>query len=147
MPNLLDRFNVAVRGSNDKLADYISTIAPIGDFKRIKNIDVILNSWNNILLTPKRSYLFDPEYGSDLYKMVFEPADAQTAENIKNEVTGSIIRYDDRAIIQDVAVAFFNQGKGFSITIQVDYQGESAELTIGIDETIYFKFFEVPVTD
>ncbi|GAG24357.1 unnamed protein product, partial [marine sediment metagenome] len=102
---------------------------------------------NNILLTPKRSYLFDPEYGSDLYKMVFEPADAQTAETIKNEVTGSIIRYDDRAIIQDVAVAFFNQGKGFSITIQVDYQGESAELNIGIDETIYFKFFEVPVSD
>jgi phage baseplate assembly protein W len=147
MANLLDRFNVAVRGSNEKLADYISTIAPSGDFKRIKDINVILNSWNNILLTPKRSYIFDPEYGSDLYKMVFEPADSDTAQAIQDEVVESIERYDDRALIQDIQVAFFNQRKGFSITIQVEYQGEPAELSLGIDETVYFKFFEVPVTD
>jgi len=147
MANLLDRFNQAVVGSNDKLADYISTIAPSGDFRRIKNLDVILNSWNNILLTPKRTYIFDPEYGSDIYKLVFEPADEDTVERIKDEVVNSITTYDNRARITQVDVTYLSNRKGFNLAIQVDYQGDSGNLDITVDETIYFKFFEVPLVD
>ena len=147
MANLLDRFNQAVVGSNDKLADYVSTIAPSGDFKRIRNLSVILNSWNNILLTPTRTYIFDPEYGSDLYKLVFEPADINTLERIKDEVITSITRYDNRATITDVDVTFFNNQKGFNLAIKVDYQGETGDLSVTLDESVYFKFFEVPRID
>ncbi len=70
MANLLDRFNQTVAGSDSKLADYVSKIGPSGDFNRIADIEVLINSWNNILITPRRSYQFDPEYGSILYKMV-----------------------------------------------------------------------------
>jgi len=55
MVNLLIRYNKAVAGSESKLADYKSTIASIGDFRRISNIQVILNSWSNILTTPRRT--------------------------------------------------------------------------------------------
>ncbi len=147
MANLLDRFNVAVIGSDGKLADYVSRIAPSGDFKRIKDLEVILSSWSNILLTPTRSYIFDPEYGSDLYQMIFEPADNETAKQIKREVVDKLERYDDRATVEDVSVTFSANLKGFNVAIKVDFQNIPAELSVDIDESIYFKFFEVPITD
>ena len=147
MANLLDRFNVAVVGSDGKLADYISKIAPSGDFKRIDDLEVILSSWSNILLTPTRSYIYDPEYGSDVYKMVFDPADKETAKQIKREVVDKIERYDDRATIEDVSITFNANRKGFNVSIKVDFQDTLAELSVDIDESIYFKFFEVPITD
>ncbi len=142
MANLLDRFNETVAGSNSKLADYTSKVAAKGDFKRIKDIEVLINSWNNILITPRRTYMFDPEYGSNLYKMVFEPADETTVDKVIDEVTSNLLRYDDRASIEGVDVTFFKNKKGFSVGVDVGFQGETGQLAVVIDESIYFKFFE-----
>lgn len=142
MANLLNRFNESVAGSNTKIADYLSTIAVAGDFKRIRDLEVILNSWNNILITPKRSYQYDPEYGSDLYKLVFEPADDITLDKVINEVKNTLMRYDDRATINDIDVVFFSNQKGFSLTIDVEYEGDTKQLNAILDESTYFKFFE-----
>jgi len=142
MANILDRFNEAVAGSNSKLADYTSKVAPAGDFKRIVDIEVIISSWNNILITPKRTYMFDPEYGSNLYKMVFEPADQVTISRIVDELTNSLSTYDDRASIEDVNVTFFKNLKGFSVAIDVNFKGDTSQLQVVIDEATYFKFFE-----
>lgn len=142
MANLLDRFNKTVVGSASKLADYKSTITSSGDFKRIENIEVIINSWNNILITPKRTYMFDPEYGSNLYKLVFDPLDEDTKNRIVDEVVGSIRRYDDRAIITGVNITFLSNKKGFNISIDVKYEGVTTELQVIINQDTYFKFFE-----
>jgi phage baseplate assembly protein W len=142
MASLLDRFNKTVIGAEDKLADYRSIVASTGDFKRIEDIEVILNSWNNILLTARRTYMFDPEYGSNLYRMVFEPADEKTKNQIVQEVIESIRRYDNRASINDVSVEFLPNGKGFNLAIDVDYEGDTSELKVTIDESLYFNFFE-----
>ncbi len=142
MANLLNRFNESVTGSNTKIADYLSTVAVVGDFRRIRNLEVILNSWNNILITPRRSYQFDPEYGSNLYKLVFEPADDITLKKVIREVRSTLMRYDDRAIINDIAVVFFTNQKGFSLTIDVEYDGETKQLNTILDESTYFKFFD-----
>ncbi len=142
MANILDRFNEAVAGSNSKLADYTSTIAPSGDFKRIVDIEVIISSWNNILITPRRTYMFDPDYGSDLYKMIFEPADEITVNKVVDEVTNTLTKYDDRASIENVNVTFFKDLKGFSVAVDVIYKGDTGQLQAVIDEATYFKFFE-----
>jgi phage baseplate assembly protein W len=142
MANLLSRFNETVAGSNSKLADYTSKVAPAGDFKRIKNIEVLISSWNNILITPRRTYMFDPEYGSDLYKMIFEPADQDTVNKVINEVTRTLLRYDDRASIEGVDVTFFTNRKGFSVAVDVVYKGDTGQLQVVVDENTYFKFFE-----
>lgn len=142
MANLLDRFNKTVVGSESKLGDYKSIISNKGDFKRIQDIQVILNSWNNILVTPKRSYMFDPEYGSNLYKLVFEPADEKTQTQIINEVVNTIRKYDDRAKISDVAVTFLPNRKGFNIAIDVEFENQTKQLEVVLDEDTYFQFFE-----
>ena len=142
MVDFLKRFNQKVAGTRNVVSDYTSTISPVGDFKRIDGIQVILNSWNNILITPKRSYLFDPEYGSNLYKLIFEPADDTTKEKIQNEVIDTIQKYDDRATIQEVVTNFLSNGRGFQVNIDVTYKGDQSQLQVVIDKNLYFKFFE-----
>ena len=145
MANLLERFNKTVVGSSEKDADYQSKIVTSGDFKRVQDIEAILSSWTNILVTPKRTYQYDPEYGSDLYKLVFEPADESTAESIKEETIEALRTYDSRATIQDVNVTFLAGGrKGFNVSIEVFYNGNKTDLAVVIDENVYFKFLEVP---
>jgi|GEM_PF-988991 len=146
MANLLSRFSKTVVGSDSKLADYKSKIASSGDFKRISDIHVILNSWSNILTTPRRTYMFDPEYGSDLYKLIFEPADETTQQAIIDEVVSVLRRYDNRARINDINVEFLPNRKGFALAVDVEYKGDTSQLEVVIDEETYFQFFESSAT-
>jgi len=140
MANLLDRFKHEVIGSADSLKDYLSVIAPIGDFKRISDLNVILNSWNNILLTPRGTYMHDPEFGSDLYKYVFEPSDQISVEGIKTEVVNRITAYDNRARIDDIEVHVQNDGKRFDVIVYVDYKGEKGTLDVKFDDVTFADF-------
>ena len=71
MANILDRFQKTVVGATGRFADFTDVISPIGDFTRTTGLNVILKSWYTLLITPTRTVDHDPEYGSDLYKLVF----------------------------------------------------------------------------
>jgi len=135
--DILKRFNTEVIGSNDIIYDFLPKIAAVGEFKRLQNIDVIISSWNNILLTPKRTYLHDPEYGSDLFKLIFEPVDSITIERIKNEIVLAIRRYDNRAEIDDIIITLLTSKKGFSVDVHINYQGEKGRLTMKFDDSTF----------
>lgn len=142
MANLLDRFRKQVRGSEKRIYDYLPKITAKGEFKRISDINVIVNSWNNILITPRRTYINDPEYGSDLHLQVFEPSDSITVEKIENEILERIRTYDDRATITNLEVYELRNRKGFSIDIQVEYEGSVEELSITFDDSSYRELLE-----
>jgi len=140
MANLLDRFQSQVIGSETFLRDYLSIVASTGDFKRIDNINVILNSWNNILLTPRGTYIHDPEFGSDLYKYVFEPSDDESIEGIKREVVDRISLWDDRATIEEIEVTVSTDGRRINVAVYVNYEGETGILDVKFDETTFADF-------
>jgi phage baseplate assembly protein W len=138
MGNPLSRFNLTPfdRIEPIRFVDYDSTMTPLGDFEKITNINVIVNSWNNILLTPRGTYDHDPEYGSRLYEMLFQVADIDTMIDIKNEIYDTLSRYDNRAYINKVDVKFLKPPqKGFIVKIVAEYEGEKSELTVKIKDT------------
>jgi phage baseplate assembly protein W len=138
MANPLSRFNLTptVNVEPVRYIDYVSSITPVGDFKKIENINVIMNSWNNILLTPRGTYDHDPEYGSGLYELLYQPVDVETMGAIRDEIYSSLYYYDNRATIESVDIKFAKApGKGFIVNILVDYEGEKSELTIKIKDT------------
>jgi len=135
MANLLSRFNKEVIGSDQTIYDYVAKITASGDFKRVKNIDVIITSWNNILMTPRRTYIMDPDYGSDLHKVLFEPVDESTVERIKTEVESQLMLYDDRATIEDIEVTLNSTRKGFTVNILVGYEGDTSTLSVKFDDS------------
>ena len=135
MANILERFIKSARGTDIQPHDFIPYISSIGDFKRIRNIDVILNSWNNILLTPLGSYIYDPNFGSNLYKLIFEPADDGTVETIKSEVRTRILNYDTRGEILGLTVVMLPNKKGFNVNIECGFRGERGEISIKFDDS------------
>lgn len=124
-----------VPGSNYVLKDIDSIIDGKGDFREIYDVNVIVNSINNILNIPKGSYLCDPNYGVGLEKYLFEPADDITRQNILNEVKNAIANYEKRATIQ-TEVYFFSNKNGFQIKINVTMDGVTKEVKVNIVENL-----------
>ena len=135
MTNLLDKFQSKVVGGKGRIVDHTPIISSRGDFTKIQNLKVILESWNRILLTQKRSYMFDPEYGSNLHALIFEPADEDTIEEIKREVVYCLMKYDDRARILSNTIKFLPNKKGFVVDLVVSYKGEEGNLKTTIQES------------
>jgi phage baseplate assembly protein W len=135
MSNLLDRFRKDVIGSDSKLLDFLPKITSAGDFQKISNLNVIISSWNNILITPRRTHLHDPEYGSDLHLMVFQPIDDQTVDEIKREIEYRIEKYDNRALIEDIDVRLLSNKKGFEVDVYIGYEGEEGTLSLSFDDS------------
>lgn len=135
MANLLKRFNKEVIGSDDRIYDYLPKITASGNFKRVNNLNVIINSWNNILTTRRGTYLFDPRYGSNLPELIFDPVDDTTVDRIKTEVETQLTLYDNRAIITDIQVRVLPQGKGFTVDVFAEYQGEEGVLSVKFDDS------------
>jgi len=134
MTDALKFFKDNVMGSDGKIQDVMPTISSDGDFKKIKELDVIINSWRNILLTPLGSYDHDPSYGSILYQLVWEPADEETMERIEAEINDRLMTFDDRAKITGVDVTFFSNRKGFNVNIHVKYKDEKRDLSINLTD-------------
>ena len=139
MANLLSRFNKEVIGSDNNIYDYLPKITAKGDFKRVKDIDVIITSWNNILMTPRRTYLFNPDYGSDLHLILFDPVDDTTIERIKTEVETRLRENDDRATIQEIEVLLNANGKGYTVNVFVEYDGEVKSLSVKFDDSTVIR--------
>lgn len=137
MANILDRFQKSVVGSKSRYADFTDVISPSGDFTRIIDLNVILKSWYKLLVTPTRTVDHDPNFGCDLYKYVFNPADNDTMNDIINEITYAIKTYDNRATLQGVTATFLNNKKGFVVNITAKYNGQVGEIQAVIDETTF----------
>ena len=140
MANILDKFKTTSIGSSGRILDFSSKLSPSGDFNKLFDMDAILTSWSNILMTPRGSMDHDPEFGSDLYLYIFEPADTVTQESIKNEIYKAITTYDDRANIDEINVAFFKNKKGFNVSIVASYEGDNSEMNLTMDENTYMSF-------
>jgi len=138
-PNSLEKFQQTSVGSRGRIIDYIAKISPAGDLQKVMDLQAILTSWNNILTTPLRSYSFDPEFGSELYKYVFDPADASTVQKIDGEVRYRLSSFDDRAAITNVKIEFLSNRKGFNVTVFVKYNKQHGQITSIITESLLFN--------
>lgn len=78
------------------------------DFNNLSNVDTdlqaIKNSIKNILLTPKGSLPGKPEFGSDLYKVLFSQMDHLTESMAKRFVKEALRKYEDRITIIGIEI-------------------------------------------
>lgn len=142
MANIYEKFTKSVSGFAEKESDFVQEISPSGDFKRITGIEVILNSWNNILLTPRGSHFDDPSRGSDLYKFVFRQRDEFTEDDMKEEIITSLRDQDNRATIENISIYLLTNSKGYQVEISVFYKGEKENLQLIIDENLYLNLLD-----
>lgn len=126
----LSQIDKKIYGKENIPIDFVEVIGQNGDFKKINGINVLVKSLRNMLMTPLGTYIFDPEYGSELYKKVFQIADDITKEEIIFEVRDRIQLYDDKVIIKEVDVDFYADSKGFYITAILEKDGYESDLIL-----------------
>ena len=90
------------------------------DVAIVKNDNAIKQSVKNLILTVPGEKPFQPEIGSRISELLFEPLDPFTSDSIKQEVINTISQYEPRVRIINVFVkANFDKN---SFDVELRYQ-------------------------
>lgn len=106
MANSTDRFKQMNR-ENQIFSDFLTDLNPhpvSGDIVKYTNENSVIRSIRNLLLTDRFERLYQPDIGTDIRKMLFEPMDAATAQNISVFTQQTITQFEPRAKIISINV-------------------------------------------
>lgn len=77
----------------------------------------------NLLLTNKGERPFQPDLGSDLRNLLFEPVDAASAGQIARNISDTLNRYEPRIKILDLDVSSNYEDNGFDVFMNFEIIG------------------------
>jgi len=94
------------------------------DLKILKNENAIRRSVRNIVQTIPTEKFFDPLFGSDVYRSLFDFVDFGTASTIQSQIEIALDNYEER--IDDVLVEVDPQPdlNSFEITVRYEIIGQ-----------------------
>lgn len=75
-----------------------------GDYTRDIEYDAVINSLTNIFNTQPGSRRMLPEFAINIWNLLFEPMDEETAFKIGQDFLGAIEIWDDRVIVENIHV-------------------------------------------
>jgi len=113
---------------------YQPKLTQSGDVQVIDNAIAVKQALLTILNTNKGDRLFEPDFGCDIRRFIFEHMDAQTSTDIKEAVGGSIRKYEPRVTVLQVSVIALTDTDGY--TIDVLYKLREVNLTDSISVNI-----------
>ena len=114
-----DRFTQSDR-KNQIYSDFLNDLTPhpvTGDIVRFVNENSVNRAIKNLINTNKGERLFQPEVGSDIYKMLFEPMSQGVADLLSTSIQSTISNYEPRAKVINVIVAPDYDNNSYSITV------------------------------
>lgn len=89
----------------------------LGGWRKIVSNPKFNDNLKVLLETRKGTLIGDPSFGSDLYELLFEPANEATAAQIRQEVAHTIEEHFGNIIIESVDVTF----RPFTIKLDIAY--------------------------
>ena len=87
------------------------------DIKPLTDLDAVKNSVTNLLLTNFGDRPFQPQVGSNITALLFEPADEFTAQSLKIEIKSSIERFEPRVNGVKVQVLNDEDRNRYAVTV------------------------------
>lgn len=87
------------------------------DLARITDFEAVKRSIKNLILTDKYERLLDPGIGSNINRLLFDPADGSTTIMLQDYITEVIKNYEPRAKLEDVQVIPDYDRNAYYITI------------------------------
>ena len=107
---------------------------PSGDLYKKTDAAAVKQAVKNILLTNQFEKPFQPEFGGNLSRLLFELVDNDTAFEIESIVKNSIARFEPRALVQRVITNL--QPDANSIAISVVFQVVNTQEVVTLETTI-----------
>jgi len=85
--------------------DFTFTKKPVtGDVALSHDVQAVTRSIRNLIRTGHYDRLFNPDLGSNLNTLLFEPVSFISASAIESEIKSMIFAYEPRAILQKIEV-------------------------------------------
>lgn len=85
--------------------DFTFTRKPVtNDVALSYDSQAVIRSLRNLLQTKHYDRPFNPNLGSNMELMLFEPVSSLTASSIESEIRNTIKNYEPRVVLQDVQV-------------------------------------------
>jgi len=103
-----------------------------GDVSMKYDEQAVIRSIRNLLNTNLYDRLFQPDIGSTLNRLLFEPVTPLTATLIQNEVTRTITNYEPRARINTLVVSANPDGNAFNVALTVFIGNQTSPTAINI---------------
>ena len=119
---------MAIRGFVYSDVDMELTRQTDGDIQKDTDIDAIINSLNNIIATLQGSRRMLPEFAQDVWSLLFEPMDDDTARMIGERILEAIRIWEDRVEVTSIDIDtdydknLYNLRMNFTITPLRDIQ-------------------------
>ena len=87
------------------------------DINKFKDENAIINSVKNLILTNHYERPFQPDLGSNLKRLLFEPVDNATAALLEREITETIENFEPRVEVKNVTAAGFPDENGYRVEV------------------------------
>lgn len=91
--------------------------------------DKVASEILHVILTPKRSRLRNPEFGTNLIKFIFDPNDDMTWDAVKDEAIEAVSKFVSNVELNDISV-IFSETNSNTVYLDMNYtvkKGETEE--------------------
>ena len=99
-----------------------------GDFAIVENVNSILQSIVNILLTRQGERVMKPSFGTGIYDLIFENFSAHQVRAFIKQIEDQIKIWDDRIILHDIITNFEPDTKILNLSIIFALKGREKEI-------------------
>ena len=104
--------------------DFTFTKRPVvADVALSYDIQAVTRSIRNLLSTNHYERPFNPDLGSNIGNLLFEPISPLTANAIKNEIAVTIKNYEPRATVHDIQVSSQPDKNAYNVFIYLNEDG------------------------
>ena len=93
------------------------------DLVTVKDKAAVAQSIKGLLLTRRGERPFQPEIGSGLQNLLFEPLDFASAGTIKQEIRETLSRYEPRAYVEQLRCEPDYDNNGYNVELQYTITG------------------------
>lgn len=100
------------------------------DINKTKNEMAIINSIKNIVLTNHYEKPFNPDFGSNVRKLLFENLDIITASAIEREITQTITNFEPRVKVVGVTATPNLENNAFDVQMQFYILNQTSPISI-----------------
>jgi phage baseplate assembly protein W len=111
--------------------DFTFTRKPVvGDVALSYDEMAVVRSVRNLLLTKHYEKPFNPDIGSNIDAILFEPISPITATTLEKEVESVITNYEKRAKLKEIVVAPYPDKNAYDVTITFYIENATLPTTV-----------------